>query len=288
MEVIVAAVAIALAGLTGVVRAPSGVPEAGVAVEVAPMGVAPIQGVTDAEGRFTLEGIPEGVHPVRLRKNGTVVELPEVDLRGEANVLLFWNPSLTSGERASMVSDAFQEGTLLLSQGRYDDAAQELLRGLWADTGQSSLWASLGLAHVGAGRLEDALFASRMAMTLSPREGAYPNNVGGILFRMGRYREAVTYYERATQVNPGGRGLYLSNIAACYYALGQVDDAIRTYREASTDPTMPPSGYYYLGSLLAGRGERDQAVSSLEQYLRVQPSGAFAPNARTLIEKLKG
>lgn len=288
MEIIAAAVAIALAGLTGVVRAPSGLPEPGVTVEVSPMGAAPITAVTDAEGRFTLSGLPEGVHPVRLRKGGNVVELPEVSLDGNADVLLFWNPSPTSDERSAIVASAFQTGTELLSQARYDDAAQEFLRGLWADTAQSPLWASLGLAHVGAGRLEDALFATRMAMTLSPREGAYPNNAGSILFRMGRYGEAISYYERAAQVNPGGRGLYLSNIAACQYALGRVEEAVRSYQQASSDPSMPPSGFYYLGSLLAARGEREQAVACLEQYLRAQPSGPFAASARALIEKLNG
>lgn len=288
METIAAAVAIALAGLSGVVRAPSGLPESGVTVEVSPMGAAPITAITDAEGRFTLAGLPEGVHPVRLRKGGNVVELPEVSLDGNADVLLFWNPSPTPEERSAIVASAFQTGTELLSQARYDDAAQEFLRGLWADTAQASLWASLGLAHVGAGRLEDALFATRMAITLSPREGAYPNNAGSILFRMGRYGEAITYYERAAQVNPGGRGLYLSNIAACQYALGRVDDAVQSYQEASTDPSMPPSGFYYLGSLLAAKGERERAIASLEQYLRAQPNGPFAPPARQLLARLNG
>ncbi|MER3412734.1 MAG: hypothetical protein C4341_00535 [Armatimonadota bacterium] len=252
------------------------------------MGAEPVTVVTDAEGRFTLSGLPDGVHPVRLRKGRTVVELPEVAVHENAEVLLFWNPALTADVRGAIVADAFQTGTELLSQARYDDAAQEFLRGLWADTAQSSLWASLGLAHVGAARLEDGLFATRMAMTLSPREGAYPNNVGSILFRMGRHAEAIAYYERAAQVNPGGRGLYLFNIAACQYALGRAEDAVRCYREASSDPTMPPSGFYYLGSLLAARGERDEAVASLQQYLRVQPSGPFAESARVLIEKLSG
>lgn len=288
MEIIAAAVAIALAGLTGVVRAPSGQPEPGVTVEVSPMGSEPITAVTDAEGRFTLTGLPEGVHPVRLRKGGNVVELREVSLDEGVEVLLFWNPSPTAEERRAIVASAFQSGTELLSQARYDDAAQEFLRGLWADTAQSSLWASLGLAHVGAGRLEDAMFATRMAMTLSPGEGAYPNNAGSILFRMGRYREAISYYERAVQINPGGRGLYLANIAACQYALGRVDEAVTAYQEASADPSMPPSGFYYLGSLLAAKGERERAIASLEQYLRVQPNGPFATNARQLLAKLNG
>lgn len=288
MEIIAAAVAIALAGLTGVVRAPSGLPEPGVTVEVSPLGSQPITAVTDAEGRFTLTGVPEGVHPVRLRKGGNVVELREVSLDEGVEVLLFWNPSPTAEERKAIVASAFQTGTELLSQARYDAAAQEFLRGLWADTAQSSLWASLGLAHVGAGRLEDALFATRMAMTLSPSEGAYPNNAGSILFRMARYREAISYYERAVQVNPGGRGLYLANIAACQYALGRVDEAVHSYQEASADPSMPPSGFYYLGTLLAGRGEREQAIASLERYLRVQPNGPFAANARQLLAKLNG
>jgi Tfp pilus assembly protein PilF len=288
MEIIAATVAVALAGLTGVIRTPSGLPEPGVTVEVSPIGSSPITVVTDAEGRFTLTGLPEGVHPVRLRKGGNVMSLPEVSLDEGVEVLIFWNPSPTADERSAIVASAFQGGSELLSQARYDDAAQEFLRGLWADTAQASLWASLGLAHVGAGRLEDALFATRMAITLSPREGAYPNNAGSILFRLGRYSEAISYYERAAQVNPAGRGLYRSNIAACQYALGHVDEAIRSYQEASADPSMPPSGFYYLGSLLAARGERDRAMASLEQYLRVQPNGQFASNARQLLAKLSG
>lgn len=288
MEIFAAAIVIALAGLNGVVRSPSGSPEAGVTVEVAPVGTQPVVAVTDAEGRFVLSGLPEGVHPVRLRKGGMVVELRGVSCSEGTDVLLFWNPNLTAEERATIVTNAFQTGTELLSQARYNDAAQEFLRGLWADTGQSPLWASLGLAHVGAGRLEDALFATRMAMTLSPQEGAYPNNVGSILFRMGRHAEAISYYERAMQINPGGRGLYLSNIAACQYALGRIADAIRSYRDAASDPTMPPSGFYYLGSLLAAQGEKEQAIASLERYLQAQPSGPFAPSARVLIEKLSG
>jgi tetratricopeptide (TPR) repeat protein len=288
MEVLIASTVIALAGISGTLKTPAGVPEPGVTVEVQTAS-GTYTATTSETGEFVLEGVPEGIHTVSLRKGRYTVQLPSVRVTNETKVSLFWNPGISQEDRRRIVQDAFQAGTDLLNQGRYDAAQQEFLRGLFADTAQAPLWASLALAFVGNRSYEEGLFAARMAMTLSPREGAYPNNVGTILFRLGQHEQAIPYFRLALELNPAGSGLYLYNLAACQVALGDTDGAIRSYQEAAKDEeVMPASGFFYLGQLLARQGRKTDAVTALQRYLRASPNGTFAKEASDLLQSLRG
>lgn len=287
MEVLIAAAVIALAGISGTLKTPAGAPVPGITVEVQTSSGA-LTAVTSETGEFVLNGVPEGVHAVSLKKDRYTIQLPEMRVSGDTKVALFWNPTVTADDRTRIVQEAFQMGTDMLNQGRYDAAQQEFLRGLYADTAQAPLWASLALAYVGNRNFDGALFAAKMAMTLSPREGAYPNNVGTILFRMGQPAEAIPYFQLALELNPAGSGLYLYNLAACQVALGDNEAAIRSYQEAAKEDVMPASGHFYLGQLLARQGHREEAVSALQNYLRAAPNGTFAREANALLQSLRG
>ncbi|MCH8274765.1 MAG: hypothetical protein IH851_08240 [Armatimonadetes bacterium] len=242
---------------------------------------------TDSDGRFSLSGMPPGTYEVRIRQGRRTITIPILMLEdGQNELRLFWPPAFDETERLDSARTAFQEGSIDLSGGEYGRAAERFLEALQWDTAQAPVWAALALSQVGAERYEEALNSGMMALRLAPGEAAYHNNVGSTLFRMRKYAQAVPRYRRAAELNPDGRGLYLSNSAAALIALGHDRDAAAAYEQAVKDPNVPVTSWFHYGALLTRIGPAEDAKRALLRYLELDPGGPYAQPARKRLRSL--
>lgn len=239
--------------------------------------------------RFEFSDVKPGSYRIRIKKDKEEFVILNISIEeGKNEITLYYPPSLNREERSARLKNAFEAGQKALNEGRYDEAAGHFRNALTWDTGQAPLWASLALTLVGAKKFDDALNAWKMAMRLDPEEASYWNNYGSTLFRMGRYEQAPPYFVRAAELNPDGRGIFLSNAAAALLAFGKENEAISSYEKAIEDPNVLPDAFYHLGSLLAKTGKAKEASGHLKKYLQIAPDGIYSNSAKKLLQQMGG
>ncbi len=138
--------------------------------------------------------------------------------------------------------------------GRYDDAAELLRVILDAAPDQPD---ALHLMGVLAFRMNDLPTAIRLL------EQAIAHHAGSALFwrdlstlyeRIGRFEEAVTAGQRATELDPGDPYAHHS-LGAAYYRLLRIDEAAACARRALMLDPMLPAAHFALAEALLVQGE---------------------------------
>jgi tetratricopeptide (TPR) repeat protein len=168
-----------------------------------------------------------------------------------------------------------QLGTILLSQGKTDDAEAEFRAALKIDERYAP--AFLGLAQIALrrGKAEEALEFARHPLKTNPNDLQANLIAAQAETARGRMDEAAKYYEAILSVNP--------KITAANLALAQVQLARGNAREASRyagaalreDPKLP-GAYLVLGNVAVGERRYDEAVQHFQRVLEVQKSDAAA------------
>ena len=268
-----------------------GQPGAGSIVTLTSAGGVKYTSAVDESGHFSVQA-PAGTYELvaerKVGKENRVMRIPAITLEdGPGDLMLYW-PAGVATEREAKLMDAFNGAAADLSAGRYDSAVTGFKNALTYDTAQAPVWASLALAYIGRKDYTSALQAGMMAIRFAPQEAAYQNNVGSTLFRLGRYADAIPRYEKAIALNPAGKGVYSSNIAACHIAMGHEPEAMASYRDALEDQKVPASAWYYYGALLQRSGNTTEATNALRKYLSLAPNGPYAIDADSRVRAMGG
>jgi tetratricopeptide (TPR) repeat protein len=111
------------------------------------------------------------------------------------------------------------------------------------------------------------------------------------LERQGDYDAALTSYRLALRDRPNDQRV-LQNMAIAYTRTGQVELAVRCYRQAlDLDPTLG-GAHYGLAFLLLKRGDEVGAAEHLEAFLGRSPHGPdserWVRHARQTLAELRG
>ncbi len=115
------------------------------------------------------------------------------------------------------------------------------------------------------------IFRSRPREDLRPKRLDYLNEALA-LERQGDYEAALTSYRLALRDHPADLRV-LQNIAIAFSKTKQYDEAIRFYRKALEIDNTLGGAHYGLAYLLLKRGETDEAVSHLNEFLSRPPRG---------------
>ena len=79
--------------------------------------------------------------------------------------------------------------------------------------------------------LDQALLLVQQAVALEPDNGAYVDSLGWAHFQLGEYDQAREYLERAARI-VGNDPVVLEHLGDLYQALGQLEDARRSYNRS--------------------------------------------------------
>ncbi|MBM4023430.1 MAG: tetratricopeptide repeat protein [Planctomycetes bacterium] len=80
----------------------------------------------------------------------------------------------------------------------------------------------------------------------------------------------------------------LTTLAWVYYKLGRREDTEKILDQIARNNALTSDGAYYVAKLLADRGEKDRAKKILEEVLTNEAVFATRPDAKDLLEGLKG
>ncbi len=137
------------------------------------------------------------------------------------------------------VRDVMRDARLVLSniaamQGDQDQAEEWLEQVLDEFPEDAGALNDLGYLWADAGKhLQRALEMIQVAVAEDPKNMAYRDSLGWVLYRLGRYPEAVAELKVAAAV-PEPDGVILDHLAEAQLLSGEIADAIETWRRAVT------------------------------------------------------
>lgn len=187
-------------------------------------------------------------------------------------------------------STRIAHGNLLALSGHDGPAREEFERALLSDPGDPDAW--LGLARMDDRRnhFELALHACARVIELRPGDWRGPNLRGRVLYRAGRFEEAVDAWRAAAGLSPEN-ALVAGNLGAALAQMDRLDEAERELRRAIG--LLPEArSYANLGTVLFASGRVPEAVEAFEHATRMNSGNAVwwgnLGNACRFVKGLEG
>jgi len=124
------------------------------------------------------------------------------------------------------------------------------------------------------------------AIALAPDSPNACNLLGYCYLGAQQYDEAVSAFQMLIDIDPDNPNSYDSMAEGCY-AKGDTTVAIEFYRKSIATDSSFTNPYFMLGPINQNLGRTGQAISYLEMYLKLDPDGFQAQNARAILTRLK-
>jgi eukaryotic-like serine/threonine-protein kinase len=177
-------------------------------------------------------------------------------------------------------------GLALQDRDQLDEAIECFLKATAFDPSFVGALEHLSLALLAKGELDEAIACSKKAIALIVRQGRtgrwhhmlahFHHNLGVALHRNGQVDEAITSWEKATDLDPKDADI-LTSIGRALHHNGQVDEAIRYLRKAiALDPKSARARVCLGISLCDGKKDYDGAIACFEKALELDPKSARA------------
>lgn len=222
-------------------------------------------------------------------------------------------------------------GARLMRQGRYSQAIPMLRRSAELDPTVAAVHHDLGIAGLMAGFTEEAVSAFASALRLEPGLISAQYNLACALEHLGRRADALAAYEATVRLDPGHQMAWL-RLGQLYLERHRQRDAEAAFRAAAAidpgsamsrlgeacaadaagdggaaqqllrtlvadEPTFA-AAHLILGQVLTLDGQSDEAASSIERAISLNPgmvaawqefatSRKFAPADQALIERIR-
>jgi len=244
------------------------------------------RGTTDSHGTLSSVTLTPGAHTLRVRADRFKESSSPIAAtqRGEIRVRL-----MRTTEEAELL---FQQAEAARETAR-DDAARQNAAELYRRT--LKIRSAFPAAHVGLARvlleLNDTngglaeVDAARHVRPVYPEASA----VEGRIYReTGQTDDAIGAFNRAIREAHGFQPEAHVGIGRVYEDKGQYELAAREFAIAikqlsDTEPVI----YQMLGAAYEKSGNRAEAITAYENYLRLAPNGSLAPAVKSIVDQLK-
>lgn len=235
------------------------------------------------ELRIPVQKIKDAVHSLKIRLED--IEQPLAQLR-----------ITTEGRRIAVhVSGSRMEA--MSGQLLFDFGEQELERlrafpmkaepTAAVDEQKAEFWFQRGLALEETGApIEAAIEAYRKALEANPAAPGALVNLGTIVFRQKKFRQAREHYTRAIEADPG-YALAHFNLGNLADEQGDFDGARRHYLEAVRLNPRYADAYFNLALLCERTNDILRAIGYWSTYLKLDSTSSWARSARKQLERLK-
>lgn len=142
-------------------------------------------------------------------------------------------------------------------------------------TGNYQYWYGLASEHTRAGEYEEAVEASKRAISLNPYFAEAYFNLGLAYSGLGMYEEAMEASEQAIGLKPDFVEAYI-NLGLAYSGLGMYKEAMEASKQAISLNPYSPEAHYNLGFAYNGLGMHREAVEASKRAVSLNPYFAEA------------
>ena len=127
------------------------------------------------------------------------------------------------------------------------------------------------------GQIQEALDSVEILVKDYPNEALLYNVSGACYAGLGQLDTAVKRYKQAIEMKPDYAEAH-NNLGNAFRDLGQPDSALKSYKQALTIKPDFAEAHNNLGNALKDLGQLDDAIKSYEQALDIEPDSAEAHN----------
>lgn len=172
-------------------------------------------------------------------------------------------------------------GELEEGQTKLDEAIEHYTAALELDATLNAPRMRLARIQLQRGQLDAAAEHLRIAVTQNPQDAAAAELLGDVFRDMSKAREALNWYNKASELTPQSTALLLKIAKLQLQGLGAVQPAMKTLRRILQADPAAAEPHYYLGYALKDLGRTKEAKLELETYLRLAPEGELAAEVQT-------
>jgi adenylate cyclase len=166
---------------------------------------------------------------------------------------------------ASIASDSNSPEAALASML---DCAQKALA---ADPSCADAYGLMAMYHLELKAFDQAKEMAEKAISLAPNNAQNLGEVSMVLNKTGNPQRALELKKRAMRACPMYRPGFLRGLGLSYYLLGQVDLAIRAFKESIVRESEYLSAHTNLASIYGELGRLEEAEEPVREILRLAP-----------------
>jgi len=276
----------------------SGMPAARIPIRLERFGGGLVDQIdTDSTGRFRFGNIQRGYYRVIVNAPGYRPAQQDADLQVLFRAFLVFELTSEKSQPAALLdvidarapAEAREElirGREALSKKSNAEAVEHLRRALAAYPDFYEAQLLLGTAMMDEREWKQAESAFQHALELQPGSATAMLFLGEVYWRQRRYGEAEKTLLAGLKLDDKSWHGYFS-LARLYWDLENVPKAAPAIGHTlQLKPDFAPA-HLLAGNILLKINQPERALAAYQEYLRLEPRGEFASQARELVQKLK-
>jgi predicted TPR repeat methyltransferase len=168
-------------------------------------------------------------------------------------------------------------GAVLMSQGRFDEAADSLTKAISLDRDHAISNYNLGNVLKKKGNIEEAKDSYLRAIDSDRSHAGAHFNIGNIYMEEGKLDEALSYFHNTISLNPGHIAAHL-NTGNVLMTQGKIDEALASYRNVLASDENNTAAYHNIGIILKIQGKIEEAIDAYNRAIEIEPENSSAQN----------
>ena len=195
-------------------------------------------------------------------------------------------------ENREEFESAFQLGSDAMQSGNHQEAINQFLLAIEVLDSCYNCYQNIGISHLELENDEQAEAAFNRVIELRPDYANAFINLSNIYNSQRRFDEAAEASAEAARLSGAGEGATTDPIAVynqgvIYMNAQRIVEAKAQFEQTiSLDPSHAEA-HYWLAMTHLNIGEMADAVTALESYVELNPSGQYADQARAMIQTLQ-
>ncbi len=178
-------------------------------------------------------------------------------------------------------------GELEEKRGKMDEALDAYRKAIDLDASLMDVRLHVAATLMQKGEYERAGAEAKAILVRNPKDLPAALLYGDALREQGKLREAIVAYQGALKVGGSSPDVLMKLARAMLLQQDRLPQAVKLLRQVTKVAPTRGEAYYYLGYAQKDLGELGEAKASLQEYLRLEPSGEFAGDVRREIDALQ-
>lgn len=265
---------------------------------------------TDSKGEFLMVGLPSGEFLITTKKEGvgedisktritqgqnspvTIILRPLAPAAAVAGPLATTSPGATAAKATAELQALAKAGAAHLTAGRNDEAIAVYTDVIAKAPTCSDCYLNLGVGYTNKKQYAEAETALKKSIELKPDNVSAHSQLAAVYNVQRKFDLAAEESALAAKYSGGAGGAAtggganaeaLYNQGVALFNGGKFADAKTAFEGATKADPMLALAHYQLGMTALNLGDFALAVSSLQQYLALEPNGAKAAEVKAAL-----